>query len=901
MSNGNRKVVVEIETRGGEKLRESFNSARASAEAMDAELVTNLKQTQKETQGLIDKEIALAREKGNSLAALELIKDARQNEFNSNARNLDLDIKRVQVQKELAALAQTKPQAPSGGTFTSQISLALETGDYTKALAINARAQIAAIGNQTELNNLQRQAIQIQRAQAEATKEVGNSQSDATRNARGQRDALFALGLALNLIISELGTNLPPAAKQAASGIKIVADAMLAGAYIGGAQGAALGAVAGVLLTVGAAAINIDPALKALNDDLDKLGKKDDAITGLSNLTGISRTNTALAFEYLKANDSLADSFRAEVKAAEPAIPVLQGIGDITRAVGDAIKGMNDTLTTSLGVLKDFEDGAGRVPQILQRGIVYYETFKDAILSGKSSADADVIAIAAMNRMLSLNQAAVGMATRDTLALAEAQRAVVASASATSLGRNLVDAGDTQRNALEDSSVQFYSRMADIAQAGTERVVAINQAYSDRIREIDDTLKQARIDAYATYQQNVIDAEINASDRRITLANELQIALADAEEESIIRRTQLNTTYTDTLQKQAQARAERLIQIQIAYQNAIRQIQDTYNLSIFNAIANQDAKALVQANMVRTAALRKEREQHQQQLDAVERQRLIDTANAKEALEKQRKQLDDALARQKEKLQDGYEKQMRALEEALRKQENKLREDYEKRIKALEAAAAKERTSAGVTRDRELKAQAIAQKKAEDSEELSYRQRNAQIERAYALRFRALATALANEKDMTDNAGRAIIDSLKYILSPEQMATVLKEFENAMQARINITVIPFSATKNPLYGFAEGGYTGQYGGIVHPRELVLPLDNAPRTQQLMQQYIPPRVMQQMPAWAQARGNASANVRGEMHVHVHLDNAMLGATVERQLTDTMLQVIPQVHQNLARGY
>lgn len=939
-----------------EKLATALNSVATPAAAAAA--ATNAGTTN--AQHLLDLEIAYAREKGNTKEAQTLINLGLRDAEISDARRIVLLDRQVEVQKEIAAqilaanaqvlatqqqqgagmaaglptpamarkqqeetdiLAMQAEQAAAMAlqkqleetdlirakaaqkaitdgqrTIDLQIRLAQARGQDTTALYAQAEAEAVLAGDTDRL-------LQLQIRQAEASNRMAQGGANAAQSARGMRYEFLGAALAVGMLQQALGDQLPPAAAEAAKGFRLIADTAMMGFFLSGGNpaGAAAGALVGGILSIGVAALTQEPNIAALGKSIDALAKKDDAVQGLMQLSGVSEASATAALEYAKKNKDVADSFKAEIDAAKPVIPVLQGVGDGFRTAGEMANGLNQALEKGIPIYGGVHALLLELPKDVQDLITYDTAYKDELLKSGNVLWAQNAGLQAVQQSMiagALTTKRLADATND-LAVAQAQTTL--NTSGNSLGANLLDAQQANWNAIEAATEAHYVKLTDIAQAGVDAREKIEQTYSDRLVEINDTRLASEADALTNRDAAILEAEASAADRRATLADNLAQSIKDAEEQGAQRRVDTFTTYQERLEVIAQSYADRRFQIEQAYQNAIEGIQDTYQQSIFNAITKQDAKGLVMASMAREAALRKENETRQQQSDALDKQHAKDLLAAQEAYEKAQRAQSDALAKQEERLRDTFDKQSRALEASLRAQEEKINDTYEKRIKALEDAATKEKEKAADARDKALAAQALAENKALDTEAQANRLKEAENERAYALSLRKLADALADTKGMTIQNGIDIITALRGIFSPDQAANFLIDFVKAMQAKVDITVVPWKRQGGPddIPVFAEGGYTGAQSGRVHPNELVLPLGNEGRTQQLMQAYIPPRVMQNMPAWAMSQSASSANNSGELHVHVHMDNSMLNATIEAQTENMLMQIIPQVHQNLNR--
>lgn len=411
---------------------------------------------------------------------------------------------------------------------------------------------------------------------------------------------------------------------------------------------------------------------------------------------------------------------------------------------------------------------------------------------------------------------------------------------------------DSQRRLSEDlqsATEDRNARLADIEEAGASRRADIIASYGERIAQIDEQLGQARADAYQNLLERLADAEANAADQRARIAANAAQRIADAESNANDRRTQLAQDYAD-----------QRAQIEQNYQDRIRQIEQQYGDSLFDAEVRRDAKAIISAQRTRD-----------QQLHDAAQQRDRENQNAQKNYEKQQADLQKQLDKEKAQIRQDADRQLRDLQDNLQKQQDQLRRDYERRIADLEQNAQRERNSAAQSRDKELTAlnTSLAQQRA--AEDRHYQEQKNKLIQANQDRLAELVKGLSEQKGVTEDFARQLVQSLSKILDPQQVKDLLKIYTDALNAKITVTVTPLNPQTNsgPPKSAQSGAYTGDYGGLyqLHPREVVLPLDNMARTAELTSRYILPRL-----------GGAGAYGGGALQVHLFLDNDLLTAKV-----------------------
>lgn len=848
------------------------------------------------SQALLDSQIRLARAQGDYTQALELNHRAQLLAEGDEERLAELKVQEIQINKQVESGVRSEELARRGITQEMKDqALAMIALRQQQEAALIQQAQQANVTSETGGSNLLRilpkegvvtphtagvdpdvlnalvqgskNTTQLKEAlvqlglasnlSAEQLKQLGLSADDLgakattravpgiggiTREARGMRDAVFGAALAINLMQSAVGDQLPPAAKQASQSLRLVADSMLAVAFLApqlGGIGLLLGASVGVLAALGASAMTVDPQIKALNDSLAALGKKDDAAQGLSKLTNVTDTTAQAALDYVKANQGLASSFDNLVHQAQPAIPVLQGVGDALRAATTANHDFFQSIRDTLPVYDQWAKFLETLPQRLQLGAVHQKAYNDAIAQGKTQYEAIAAASQAVAEAMNAQDPAITALTKQTQAYANAQnelnnitlRDTINKAQDTidklrlqgattdelriavlkllqaqqelngvtpsfmgarvqaisPIGQSQVDAeaARQQKNLsiFNDIAQKLYSDLLDAQQNYNDSSATLSEDHNARLQEIANSGAEQVLRINREFAQRLLDIQQNLIDSEASALDDLNSSIADAEENAQDRRNTINQDYAD-----------KRVQIEKDYQDKIAQIWSTYAASLLDIEARRDDLGLLRARQTRDKQLKDAADQKQKDDDAASKQR---------------------------------EKDLKALDDALRKQEEKIRDAYEKRIKALEDQAAKERAKAEQNHTDQLNDQATAQQKQVDSENLSYRNRQEQLDRALANRKDALIKSLVADKAITEEYGRAIIESLRGILDPDVIASLLNDLQQQLSAKVTVsitTIGTFVPPTGPIgTKFELGGRVPfTMSALVHAEETILP-------------------------------------------------------------------------------
>lgn len=432
------------------------------------------------------------------------------------------------------------------------------------------------------------------------------------------------------------------------------------------------------------------------------------------------------------------------------------------------------------------------------------------------------------------------------------------SARAEELGMKLREITRNTNADIAEENASHSDKMASIAAQGAARRLDIERNFAQQLRDIEENLAQGIADAQQDLAQRIADLELNY-----------------AEESGDIARDR-----AERIEKIAEEDADRRLQIEMAFRDKMRDIQSQYDLSLFDAVLRRDARALIQAAQQKTREERKAEEARARALLDANKSREKDTKEARDALEKQDRDRAQALQRAKDRLTT----------------------DYERRLRELQQAAERQRASARQAHDNALADQKEAEVLAEQSERDSHAKRLEAFNKANALRRQALIDGLAAEKDITEEYARAIIASLKNILSEDELSVLFRNLRNAVQGKIEITVTPFSgggASSVPDYGltpYAGGGVIPRTMPILaHRGESVLPMGNAGRAWELAASH-----MGRMGVPMGGRGSGGGRMGGTVQVDIKLNDGMLNARVARTTEGVVATIVTQVERNMARG-
>lgn len=808
----------------------------------------------------------------------------------ARATRMAAEQKQLEETDLLRAKSGAKAISDAQKQADSDIKLALIKKEYTQALELNLKAQQEEGISIERLNKLKQQQAQIEN-------NIAGKPTSALQEARGARDALFALGLTINAVTTELGSQLPPAAQKASSSIKIVADSMLAGAYFGGVYGAVLGALAGVALSVGAALLTVDPQIKALNDSLDKLGKKDDAAQGLAKLAGISDNNAQAALDYLKANQDLAASFQAQAQAAQGAIPVLQGIGDAARAAGDAFRAATEAARNFIPAFAGIQDIFKDTLPAIQNGIIFSQTYNDALRSGKTTLEAVVLASNAARAAQNAQAVATAALAKQTQAYADIQNEInnttnrvalqnaqdtvdklrLEGASADELRLAYIKLAQAKRDAngispsdkgarnyaispitseasgLQSSQANDYSFLNATATKLAKDLLAIQKQYNADSAQlsIDHTARLDEIGSNGYEQQLRIEREFGQ--RRDEIQAQYDQDTKDAYSDYRERVDNLEADAGKSRNKIAQDYADKRAQIEQDYQDKVAQIQSDYQLSLFDIGNRFDANALIRARMQRDKAL----------ADA-QKARDKDNKNADKTHDQQEKDLAESLANQKKQLDLDYARRQRDLLQAYNKQNATNQQNYRDQIADLNDSIAKQYAA----------------------ENAGYKKSQAALDKANHDKVQALFDALQQIKGVGIDQAKAIVKAIGDALDPSLVQGALEKFQKAIDADIKVIVTPYAPSEGSGNKSASGASAapsiGNQSGYGTPGSTTQSVGGMGRT-------------------SLPQGNRVTQSATNGRVNIYIDNAVNSPLLNSQIRTTALGVTAEVINRGRKGY
>lgn len=404
--------------------------------------------------------------------------------------------------------------------------------------------------------------------------------------------------------------------------------------------------------------------------------------------------------------------------------------------------------------------------------------------------------------------------------------------------------------ALSQKATALARQLRDIQSQYNDDSEQLAVDHASRLDEIASSGYEQQVRLAREYAQRIASIQAQYAQDTADAASDYAQRVADAEANAQESRTKITTDYAD---KRAQ--------IEQDYQDRVAQIQSNYRDSLFEIVAKDDAKGLVRARLTRD-----------KQLADAAKTRDKENADAQKQKEKQEKDLAEALAKQKRQLQQDYERRLRDLAQAFAKQNATANQNYQDSLADLQSSIAKQYAA----------------------ENDGYRKRQVALDEANAKKKQSLINALVEDQNLSEKYAQAIIDSLKKILSPDEIIRLTNDLQNALDTKIEIKVTPNAGAGGGAGGgasggkqektYAEGGYIGYtQRALIHAGETVLPRDPY-RAYALATQHMG-RVNMPM--------GSRANTLGGGQVTITIDNNVNSAILDSQIRVTSTGIIANV--------
>lgn len=428
------------------------------------------------------------------------------------------------------------------------------------------------------------------------------------------------------------------------------------------------------------------------------------------------------------------------------------------------------------------------------------------------------------------------------------------------------------REKFEDLSQSFFDAQKEIGEKREElekdhgeKVAEIVENYGERIAELEEEIADRREEIVKDTADKLADLEKEGAERREEIAENTAKALARLAEETATSREEAQAGAREALaelesdtqsaveevQEEARDKERRATE---DHQREMRRLQQNYLLDLEDAVKSRDARAIVDLRRKHTQEMREREEDFrtQQTRDRQDTRKRVE--DAREAEEKKRREIEEALEKQLEEIEKNEAKKRKEIEANQQEQLEELAESEAEKRAEIEASQAEQ-----LAKLEELEAEKrakIDESLAEqmEAEQESYAERQALLDEALAKKLEAVAQQLAQEKEITEEGAQAILETLNSYYGAGGQIDQLMEAYRERQAAMAAASANFDANLpgggpgggdfvpagsgggSGLPAFQEGGIVPGRPGqkrliIAHAGELVIPPDQTSRFMQ----------------------------------------------------------------------
>ena len=419
-----------------------------------------------------------------------------------------------------------------------------------------------------------------------------------------------------------------------------------------------------------------------------------------------------------------------------------------------------------------------------------------------------------------------------------------------------------QKQAEADQASAIANRLrgqlVDLQTQSNDAIAGLAEQHQKRLAAIAQNGASQRASIESSYAKQLAGLAENLQEQRESIVSQNTERIVDLEKQTQESRSKAIEDY-----------AKRNEDIEAAYQERLKAIQQNYSDSLFDIEARRDARALVSA--------RKSRDKDIRDADA---------------------------SREKDKKQsvEDHQTNQRNLDTALKKQLETIRNDQAKRLEEAQNAYQKQLSAAQKARAEQLQSLTRSQAEQRQAEQRGYQESLTALQQQFTSRRAALITALSSEANLTTEYGRKIIEGMKGVLNPREISEAIKQFQNAVNAKVTVKIEPITPVSNTSpsgtsgtqnagnsagYSYADGGYiaSARYAKL-HANEVVLPLSNQQRTSQLLRQYVSPR--------------SGGVMRQEVNGRIMVDGSAVDAAMKTQLSSELTRIFSEALTASNRG-
>jgi len=390
-----------------------------------------------------------------------------------------------------------------------------------------------------------------------------------------------------------------------------------------------------------------------------------------------------------------------------------------------------------------------------------------------------------------------------------------------------------------DKAGDFGTEMADLQAETQEQLAELEEEHNERMLEIDEQYNEASLELAEKRGEALADLENETADRRREINDQARDDLAQLGRDTDDQIAEERDQFNDQERRQTE--------------NHLRDMQglfDSYLFDLQDAVTRRDARAIVDLRR----RFRQESRDRTEDFTTQQRRRREDLdQRVDEIRENERAQRDEILASQQEQLD--------TLREQEAEKRDQINESYDEQFAALTKNYQKQK----------------------DAEIENYTERQEELNKALQKRLEAIAKELADEKDVTEEQAKALLEVLNATYGAGgDIDKMMEDFASRRRQKMTVTVEVEKALggddsgssrrppRRPAAGSGQGqgAHPGQIPGFQHggfvPGPTGAPLDAIVHGGELI---VPQDHVRQMVKMMQMSANAEMNHRFQVDVNL----------------------------------
>ncbi len=320
-------------------------------------------------------------------------------------------------------------------------------------------------------------------------------------------------------------------------------------------------------------------------------------------------------------------------------------------------------------------------------------------------------------------------------------------------------------------------KLADIEERRAERVVDSEERRLSDIERAHKRFADKIVDIEEDAARRIEDAHLKATRKREDAQRDLSQDIADSVRDLEDDLAEIDIKLAEERQKDAEKAKARREQLERDHVRNLRDIQQQFAFDVQDAVAERDARAVLDLMRQRDFDIRNENETFQDRLTNEDANASLKEAERERQAQRDRERLVEDQRRQVEELKQAQEEKLAAIEQSLADELEKIA-TTEKRKKedALDA------------RDEELEKVEEANEDRLEAIQRGFEKQQRAAQRAFEKRLRSLVRAFIKENELTAQSMQIMFDIINGFIGEGGVTTLLfRQFEEELANLANIT------------------------------------------------------------------------------------------------------------------